>query len=356
MQNILFTLILSVIYASTLPGVAHAVPPVAVLQPSAETTIMLEDGDIADDPAIWHREGQDGGGRILGTNKVNGLFVYDTAGNTVAHLKVGMVNNVDLVEISGANINLAVASNDGVNGISLFSLNQMSGEVTHMGDHPVGKTEPYGICLGIRDGGYVSAVTYKDGTIQIWEIPANFDEASAYPEKPARIFKIGGKIEGCVIDREGKELFVGQEEYGVWMFDLTGDKSGPIEVVRITSENEIVGDIEGLTLYEPEEGQQYLILSSQGSDMYYVLEKAPDYRICYRFKLAGNTNLQPEIDKVTHTDGIAVTYLPVMPDYPEGLFVAQDDKNEGVSGRIQNYKIIGWPKIAEGISQAGVCQ
>ena len=45
MQNILFTLILSVIYASTLPGVAHAVPPVAVLQPSAETSLMWEDGD-----------------------------------------------------------------------------------------------------------------------------------------------------------------------------------------------------------------------------------------------------------------------------------------------------------------------
>jgi len=266
------------------------------------------------------------------------------------------LNNVDLVELPGAKINLAVASNDGVNGISLFSLNQVSGEVMHLGNHPVNKLEPYGICLGIREGGYRSAVTYKDGTVQIWEIPENFKEVLSDPEKPASIFKINGKIEGCVIDSKGKQLFVGQEEYGVWMFDLTADMPEPVEVIRISSENEIVGDIEGLTLYEPADKLQYIIMSSQGSDMFYVLEKTAGYRICYRFKLGSNKNIQPEIDQVTHTDGIAVTHRPMLPDYPQGLFVAQDDKNEGVAGMMQNYKIIGWPEIAKGIAQAGICK
>lgn len=356
MQKTFPVLILAALLAFSRTTAVQALPSVAILQPDAETTLMREAGDNADDPAIWHREGRAGGGRILGTNKVNGLFVYDTAGNTLAHLPVGMVNNVDLVERPGAVLNPAVASNDGVGAISLFALHQESGAVAHLGDHPVGKTGPYGICLGVREGGFVSAVTYRDGTVQIWEMPADFRDMSAYPDKPAGIFKIGGKIEGCVIDSAGRQLFVGQEKYGVWMFDLTADRPRAVEIIRITPANGIVGDIEGLALYEPEDAPHYLILSSQGSDMFYVLEKTPPHRICHRFRLGANKNTRPEIDGVTHTDGIAATHRPVLPDYPEGLFIAQDDRNEGARGRFQNYKLIGWPAISAGIQQAGICR
>lgn len=85
-------------------------------------------------------------------------------------------------------------------------------------------------------------------------------------------------------------------------------------------------------------------------------KKNAPYRICHQFKIIDNPGIRPIIDKVTHTDGIAVSAFPVLPDYPDGLFVTQDDLNEEIDGRIQNFKYVSWSKIEHGIKKAGICR
>ncbi len=328
-------------------------PPLAKITATVETDMMQEQGDTADDPAIWYRSGRAEDIRILGTNKVNGLFVYDLQGKTMDHLPLGLINNVDLVEQPNKTLNLAVASNDGLNTITLFSLHQKTGKVSHVGDVPVHKKEPYGICLGRAGKNYRAAVTYKDGTVQLWSFAANFTNSATHPSAPEAVMKLGGKLEGCVFDKTGARLFVGEEEYGVWLFDLNDPTLKPREIIKITRANKIVEDIEGLTLYEPKKGADYLLFSSQGADTYYVLQAEEPFAICHRFKITDNE--AAGIDRVTHTDGIAVLARPISSDYPNGIFVVQDDENEGVSGQIQNFKYIDWRQISAGFDPSA-CQ
>ncbi|WP_273417314.1 phytase, partial [Hyphomonas adhaerens] len=135
---------------------------VATIVAMNETAPMNGEGDLADDPAIWVNTSDPASSLILGTNKDEGVYVYALDGGELQELPVGQVNNVDLRG------NIAVASNDSHNVISWFDINPSTLTVSHIGDSPTGKEEPYGICAGMSGGTYMAAVTYKDGTGQLW--------------------------------------------------------------------------------------------------------------------------------------------------------------------------------------------
>ena len=116
----------------------HATPVAA----SFETAPMVGFGDRADDPALWVHPTNVSNSLILGTNKDEGLHVYDLSGAETQFLDVGAVNNVDV------RANIAVASNDETRSVSWFSIDAETASVTHLGDTPTEKDEPYGICAG----------------------------------------------------------------------------------------------------------------------------------------------------------------------------------------------------------------
>ena len=109
------------ILTSILAGVAACATAPEVLPfdvqavPSAvETEPMAGVGDRADDPAIWVSDTDDQPSLILGTNKDEGLHVYDLSGKELQFLNVGAINNVD---VRGR---YAVASNDEVGALTWF--------------------------------------------------------------------------------------------------------------------------------------------------------------------------------------------------------------------------------------------
>ena len=75
---------------------------------------MIGAGDFADDPALWVHPTDRSQSLILGTHKLEGLYVYGLDGKERQRLTIGRINNVD---VRG---DLAVASNDQVNGLSWF--------------------------------------------------------------------------------------------------------------------------------------------------------------------------------------------------------------------------------------------
>src|SRR5450830_1314915 len=76
-------------------GKAETVASVAIIAPQAQTEPMARQGDAADDPAIWLAS-DPANARILGTNKKQGLLVYDLQGKQTQLLEVGRLNNVDV--------------------------------------------------------------------------------------------------------------------------------------------------------------------------------------------------------------------------------------------------------------------
>ncbi|HBH44490.1 MAG TPA: 3-phytase, partial [Hyphomonas atlantica] len=129
----------------------------APIPAAVETAPMVGKGDKADDPAVWVNLANPAASLVLGTNKDAGLYVYNLAGEELQFLDVGRVNNVDLRG------DLAVASNDETNSVSWFTIDSTTNTVSHIGDTPTNKDEPYGICAGLVGNTYYAMPTYKDG-------------------------------------------------------------------------------------------------------------------------------------------------------------------------------------------------
>jgi 3-phytase len=118
----------------------------ALVMASMETAPAGARGDAADDPAFWLHPADPAKSLILGTNKQEGLVVYNLDGTEAARLPIGLINNVDIRQSTDRPYDVVVASNDQVNAISVFLIDRATGAVTHRGDVPTGRLEPYGIC------------------------------------------------------------------------------------------------------------------------------------------------------------------------------------------------------------------
>lgn len=300
---------------------------------SRESTPMIGQGDAADDPAIWVHPGVPEHSLILGTNKDAGLYVYDLAGTSLQFLDVGRVNNIDL---RGT---LAVASNDEVNGLSWFRIDAVNGPVVHLGNTPVQRIEPYGVCLGILNDSPVAGVTYKDGTIEFWE--AAPDVETGPKAVLVRTVELSSQLEGCVFDEAEGRIFIGEEAVGIWTLKLSDPASEPEILDRVRSGSGLVADVEGLSLWNGEDGSGYLVASAQEADRFVIYDRQPPFTPRGIIHVAASED--GSIDDVTHTDGLDVTSSP-LPGYPRGLMVVQDDGNPA-SGQDQNFKLVGWALI-----------
>ncbi len=202
----------------------------APIPASIETAPMTGTGDKADDPAVWVNVANPADSLVLGTNKDEGLHVYNLAGEELQFLDVGRVNNVDLRG------DVAVASNDETNSISWFAIDPVTATVSHVGDTPTQKDEPYGICAGQVGTTYYAMPTYKDGMAQVWSVQT--DKMSEGPELVAEI-QVGQfgqlQLEGCVFDEANGQVFLGEEEHGIWKLDLNDWSAAPVSVDTIAA-------------------------------------------------------------------------------------------------------------------------
>ena len=299
-----------------------------------ETKGMGMDGDAADDPAIWVNPNDLAKSLILGTNKDEGLYVYNLAGEELQRIPVGLSNNVDLRG------NLAVISNDGVNALSWFRIDPVTAVVSHVGDTKLATIEPYGVCIGALDRAMHVIVTYKTGLVEIWRVT----DAGAGPVQISdlRTIKLGSQTEGCVIDDAAGRMFVGEENVGLWAVDMLSEDMIPKSVDKVGSGTGLVADVEGVTIYAGKEpGAGYLIASAQGADRFVVYDRKPPHAASGAFKVGPSGD--GKVDGTSVTDGIDVSSAP-LPGFPAGIFVVQDDANP-VSQVDQNFKIVDWREI-----------
>jgi len=324
--------------AACATGPADYAGPVATILPVNETAPMNGEGDRADDPAIWVNAADPASSLILATNKDEGLYVYALDGGELQELPVGQVNNVDLRG------NIAVASNDQYNVISWFNIDPESLTVSHVGNSPTTKEEPYGICAGLSGETYQAAVTYKDGTVQIWS--ASWETVDTLAPSLDRIVKLKTQLEGCVFDDANERLFIGEEGHGVWVLDLSDKASEPVEVDTIAAANGLAEDVEGVTLWLGDtKDAGYLVVSAQGKDRYVVYDRAPPYAPRGVFLIADNEAIG--IDGVSVTDGLDATSA-ALPGFPMGMLVVQDDANP-IPEYEQNFKMMDWAEVASAL-------
>lgn len=327
-------------------GCASAPPVIdgqVIVTATMETAPAGARGDAADDPAFWLHPQDAAKSLILGTNKQEGLVVYNLDGSEAARLPIGLINNIDLRQSADRPYDVAVASNDQVNAISVFLIDRATGTVSHRGDVPTGRLEPYGICSGREGGRDLAGVTYKDGTAEIWAVSESPSELNG---ELLKTVKLSTQLEGCVFDEAQGLLFVGEEDQGLWKIAYRDAAPVPEQIDVIGGAAGLAADVEGVSLWRGKDGAGWLVVSAQSDNRFVVYDRKAPHTPMGSFSIGENAALG--IDAVTHTDGLDV-FSGALPGYPRGILTVQDDGNPK-SGQDQNFKVVSWADIEQALS------
>lgn len=329
--------------ATPAPAAAAAKP---IVMPRAQTEPVARQGDAADDPAIWRNPADPAGARILGTNKKQGLLVYDLNGKELQLLEVGRLNNVDVrqgVTVGGRTLDVAVATQRDDNSVMLFTIDA-GGKVTPAGAFATGLEDIYGMCLyRPADGGLEAFINDKDGSFLQYRVEAGADGKSM-SGKLLRRFKVASQPEGCVVDDRNERLFLGEEKRGVWTVSARGDAPAKLSMIMPVGP-QLVADVEGMGLYHGARAD-YLVISSQGDNSYLVLDAKAPYRVRGSFRVG--YNLAAGIDGTSETDGLEVSSANFGGPYANGMLVIQDGYKRLPDGP-QNFKYVAWDDVARAL-------
>lgn len=323
-----------------------ALPPVLpVVKPLVQSDVVMSQGDAADDPAIWVNPKNPAQSRMLGTNKQQGLEVYDLQGKRVQHLPVGRLNNVDVrpgFTLGSRTVDLAVATNRDHNSLSVFSIDRESGELKAVGEIATPVKDIYGLCLFKAPSGEIySFANDKDGTFVQHRLFAKGDQVQG---ELVRQFKVPTQPEGCVADDQRQRLFLGEEDVAVWAVDARPDQPATLTSVIKVGE-QVHDDIEGLALYQTEK-DNYLVISSQGNDSYVVVDAEPPFALRGAFRVG--VNAEAGIDGTSETDGLDVTSANLGGPWSKGMLVVQDGRKR-MPEQAQNFKYIPWSDVAKAL-------
>ncbi|MPT46808.1 MAG: phytase [Sphingobium sp.] len=323
--------------------------PAVEVKASGETQpVGTVNQDAADDPAIWRNAANPAASLIVGTDKKAGLYVYGLDGKIRNFVGAGQLNNVDL--IGGQEEALVVASDrtDRKNSkLTLFSLRFDDAKLRELGSISSGAGEAYGLCLqqqGRKGQPAVPATltayaAIKDGSVR--EVILTRGADGRYAGRINRSWKLPTQIEGCVTSGRNGDLFVGEENVGIWRIRTSQADAQPEKFASVGEAGGLVADVEGLAYAMNDNGRDYLIASSQGDSAYAVYD-VDSGALLGRFRISDGT-----VDGVSETDGIELALGDFGPEYPAGLFIAQDGNNPGGA---QNFKLVDWRVVLQALN------
>lgn len=324
--------------------------PAAEIEAYLETASVAGTGDAADDPAVWVAA-DPAQSLIFGTDKDNGVYVYNMDGSEHAYLPEGRLNNVDVrygFDLGDRVVDIAGASDRSNTGVAFFLIDPENRAVSYAGAVPLSDVaEPYGFCLysSPRDGSLYAFVSDKDpGTFV--QLLLGWDGNAVTTEEVRRV-TLGTIAEGCVADDRTGRLYMNEENVAVWTMGAEpGDPAQP-ERIDTVDGTRIVADAEGAALLPRGESGGWLVVSSQGDNAYaaYDLETR---EFVTRFRIVDGT-----VDGVTHTDGLDISAAPLGPDFPAGIMVVQDDEND-TGG--QNFKFVDLRAVIAVLEEAAADQ
>lgn len=322
----------------------HSKPAMAQVQPTVQTEAASQRGDVIDDPAVWHHPAVASQSLILATDKRAGLDVYNMQGKRVQQLAVGRLNNVDVrygLSWRGKSHDIAAASSRDDNSLQLFAIDA-SGKLHDAGKVNTGLTDIYGLCMyqNTTDKKVFVFVNDKSGVIEQYQIDAN---GADWQGRLVRSLKVPTQPEGCVADDISAELFVGEEDAGIWRFAANAAAGSEGEKIILVDGERLVDDVEGLALAQSGD-KRYLVVSSQGNDSYVLYDAAAPYSEQLRFRITTNPVLG--IDGTSETDGLEVTTRSLGPGFEQGALIVQDGRNR-MPEQGQNLKLVPWQYILQ---------
>ncbi|WP_019602555.1 phytase [Teredinibacter turnerae] len=297
-----------------------------------ETQPVADTGDAADDPAILPGANTTW---IAGTNKQRGLAIYDLDGRQLYFAERGRLNNVDALALPGGEYLLA-ASNRSDHAIDFFRAAPDRNHFAFVASLPITLDDPYGLCMARLHNGLRVWVSDSDHQVQEWRI------SSDYQGHMMRDWQFDGQVEGCVADTAKQQLYLGEEDRGIWRIDLADGSQTLMAAISATG---LQADVEGLAIYH-NGNDSLLVASSQGDDSYLVYRLSPWQQLA-KFQITAD--LASGVDGASETDGLAVSSVATT-SFPAGLLVVQDGRNRAPA-QAQNFKLVDWREVTALLTQ-----
>ncbi len=318
--------------------------PTTTVSPSVTTSPTgspLSAAGNADDPAIWIHPTNPEKSVIIGTDKDEGLWVWDLSGKKLQQVPLGTaVNNVDLrysFKLGGGEVDIVAANLRKIGKVAVFRINPDytgSDILITLADKDSKNNDiqkdSYAFALYRRpsDGNmylFDRAKKKKGGALRQFLIE---DDGSGKGVKvtPVRDLNYSGKVnEGTVADDELGFLYTAEEGKGIHKYYADPDKSGdPISLFAL--DDGITSDREGLALYKCADGTGYLLLSDQGDSgmkvpsSVKIYERQGDNKFV---KTVFTTDSRGRGDQ-QETDGLDVTSVSLPPLFPQGFVITHD--------------------------------
>ncbi|HEY0464079.1 MAG TPA: phytase, partial [Polyangiaceae bacterium] len=264
-------------------------------------------------------------------------------GNQIQFLPSGKLNNVDLrdgFQLAGSGVPLVTAGNRTDNSIGIFALDPATRQLRDVAARKITTITTYGSCMykSPVSGKYYYFVDAKDGNIQQWELFATA-AGTVDATKVRDLHQLASQPEACAVDDEAKALFVGEEATGVWRFDAepnvtSGSGFDGVLIASTAPGGHLVRDVEGVAIAKTSATGGYIFVSNQGVSTYSVFSREAPYSYVKTFRVERGAAC---VDAVTGSDGIEVSTANLGPAFPHGVFVTQDDSNDGLN---QNFKLV----------------
>jgi 3-phytase len=312
------------------------------LRPRAETQSVPGD---ADDCAIWVRPGDPGFAVIIGTDKKSspepGLHVWTLDGSEIQFVPVPRPNNVDVrrgVRLGGRTLDVAVCNTRATRELRVFRIDPQTGKLTDIttpqGIRTPELEDPYGVCLYLRphDGAlFVITSSEKGDTGRLHQYRLEDDGTGHVRGHHVRTIGDGtiqNYVEGLVADDALGWVYGSDEDYAVRKYHADPDSSSA-QITSFATEN-VVGDREGLALYDCGGGRGWIVLSSQGDGT---------VKVYPRQGRNGNPHDHPLVATLAtrgsrSTDGLDVTSFACA-GFPAGFLAKHDSKG-------RNFVLYSW--------------
>ncbi|MGY5354220.1 phytase [Wenyingzhuangia sp. IMCC45467] len=308
-----------------------------------ETVPVHSNDDAADDACMWINPDNTDASLIIGTNKKQGLCVYNLQGELLHSYSVGKVNNVDIRDgfvLNNQPVSLVTASNRTSNTITVHKVN-VDGTLTNVAINPIKSNlkEVYGLCMYQNNQGTYVFISGKDGGVEKWQIIA---QANGVVGKLINTIQVGTQTEGMVADDELGQVYIAEEDVALWKYNADSFSAERTLVAKVSDVN-MQDDFEGVTIYKQANNTGYVILSSQGNNSYAMFDRVTNQYI-KSFTIDDGV-----IDGTNDTDGIDVTSVSFK-DFPKGFFIVQDGTNmDGGTKKNQNFKIVDFREVLKGL-------
>lgn len=285
-----------------------------------------------DDPAIWINPEDASNSLVIGTDKKTngGLYVFDMQGRLIPEKCITPLdrpNNVDVAygfTLSNTKTDIVVTTERNTKMIRIFSLPDMkpldNGGIRVFEDEE--HSSPMGIALyhQVSTGKMFAIVGRKDGPKNgyLWQYELKDNGSGMVEAKFVRAFgEFSGlkEIEAIAVDKHLGYVYYSDEQFGVRKYHADPVK-GNKELARFATTG-FSGDHEGISIYYLNETEGYILVSDQQADCFHVFLREGDSEDPHHHKL----------QKIVRTstldsDGSELVSTPILPDFPNGLFVA----------------------------------